>query len=140
MRAEATAAQRPKVRSREAARSTDACAWRARTSAFWLRRAAYAQVGSAQVARERGNCASSATHYEQGWLGLSGEPRAAHPLKPIPSLRLAVHELVLGTGGDNSDEALGIFYEGAMTAGYASVACDDAIQANIVAAGYKGAA
>ena len=47
--------------------------------------------------------------------------------------------LVLGTGGDNSDRALGIFYEGAVTTGYASVACDDAIQANIVAAGYKGA-
>ena len=41
------------------------------------------------------------------------------------------------TGGDNSDRALGIFYEGAMTAGYASAATDDAIQANIVAAGYK---
>lgn len=44
--------------------------------------------------------------------------------------------IVLGTGGDNSDRALGIFYEGAMTTGYASVATDDAIQANIVAAGY----
>jgi hypothetical protein len=46
--------------------------------------------------------------------------------------------LVLGTGGDNSDRALGIFYEGAVTTGYASAATDNAIQANIVAAGYKG--
>ena len=44
--------------------------------------------------------------------------------------------LVLGTGGDNSDRATGIFYEAAVTAGYASAATDDAIQANIVAAGY----
>ena len=47
--------------------------------------------------------------------------------------------LVLGTGGDNSDRALGIFYEGAMTTGYASATTDDAIQANIVAAGYAQA-
>ena len=46
--------------------------------------------------------------------------------------------LVLGTGGDNSDRALGIFYEGAMTAGYASAATDAAIHANIQAANYKG--
>ena len=44
--------------------------------------------------------------------------------------------LVLGTGGDNSDRALGIFYEGAMTSGYASAKTDAAVQANIVAAGY----
>ena len=45
--------------------------------------------------------------------------------------------LVLGTGGDNSDRALGIFYEGAITAGYASAATDDAVQANVVAVGYQ---
>ena len=44
--------------------------------------------------------------------------------------------LILGTGGDNSDRALGIFYEGAMTTGYTTAATDDAIQASIVAAGY----
>ena len=44
--------------------------------------------------------------------------------------------LVLGTGGDNSDRALGIFYEGAMTKGYASSATEDTIQASIVTAGY----
>ena len=41
-------------------------------------------------------------------------------------------------GGDNSDRALGIFYEGAMTTGYAPASTENAIQANIVAAGYKG--
>lgn len=45
--------------------------------------------------------------------------------------------LVLGTGGDNSDRALGIFYEGAMTTGYATAETDALIQANIVAAGYN---
>merc|ERR1711904_161727 len=42
--------------------------------------------------------------------------------------------LVLGTGGDNSDRALGIFYEGAMTSGFASAETDAALQKNIVAA------
>jgi non-reducing end alpha-L-arabinofuranosidase len=44
--------------------------------------------------------------------------------------------IVLGVGGDNSSGARGNFYEGVMTAGFASDAIDDAIQANIVAAGY----
>ena len=42
----------------------------------------------------------------------------------------------LGVGGDNSSGAQGNFYEGVMTAGFASTATDDAVQANIVAAGY----
>ncbi len=44
--------------------------------------------------------------------------------------------IILGIGGDNSSGAQGDFYEGVMTAGYASSATDDAVQANIVAAGY----
>jgi hypothetical protein len=44
--------------------------------------------------------------------------------------------IVLGTGGDNSFAAVGDFFEGAMTAGYASDEADDAVAANIVAAGY----
>jgi hypothetical protein len=44
--------------------------------------------------------------------------------------------IVLGTGGDNSFMGVGDFFEGAMTAGYASDATDTAVQANIVAAGY----
>ena len=44
--------------------------------------------------------------------------------------------IILGIGGDNSDGATGTFYEGVMTAGYSSDATDDAVQANIVAAGY----
>jgi len=40
----------------------------------------------------------------------------------------------LGTGGDNSNAAIGNFFEGVMTARYSSAAADDAVQANIVAA------
>ena len=44
--------------------------------------------------------------------------------------------IILGVGGDNSDWAVGTFFEGAMVAARASDATDDAVQANIVAAGY----
>ena len=44
--------------------------------------------------------------------------------------------IILGIGGDNSAGAVGTFYEGAMLKGYTSDATDDAMQANIVAAGY----
>ena len=40
----------------------------------------------------------------------------------------------LGTGGDNSNAAVGNFFEGIMTAHYSTNAADDAVQANIVAA------
>ena len=41
-----------------------------------------------------------------------------------------------GIGGDNSEGAVGSFFEGAMTAGFSSQAADDAVQAEIVSAGY----
>jgi len=48
--------------------------------------------------------------------------------------------IVLGSGGDccysNNTASQGTFYEGAIVAGYPSDATDDAIQANIVSAGY----
>lgn len=44
--------------------------------------------------------------------------------------------IILGTGGDNSYAAVGDFFEGAMTSGYPTDAIEDAVQANIVAAGY----
>lgn len=44
--------------------------------------------------------------------------------------------LILGIGGDNSDSAIGVFFEGAVTQGYTSDATDDALQADIIAAGY----
>eukprot|EP00943_MAST-04B_sp_MAST-4B-sp1_P005192 g5192.t1 len=44
--------------------------------------------------------------------------------------------IILGIGGDNSDGAVGTFYEGAMTKGYSSDAADAGVQANIVQIGY----
>lgn len=44
--------------------------------------------------------------------------------------------IVLGVGGDNSDWGQGTFYEGVMTTGYPSDETENAVQANIVAAGY----
>jgi hypothetical protein len=53
--------------------------------------------------------------------------------------------VILGSGGDccasgGGNLSLGTFYEGAIVAGYPSDATDNAVQANIVAAGYGGAA
>ena len=48
--------------------------------------------------------------------------------------------IVLGCGGDccarNTTQSLGTFYEGAMVSGYPSDETENAIQNNIVAAGY----
>ena len=44
--------------------------------------------------------------------------------------------VLLGTGGDGSPSGEGIFFEGAITSGCPSDATDDAVQANVVAAGY----
>ena len=44
--------------------------------------------------------------------------------------------IILGIGGDNSNSSVGSFYEGVMVTGDPSDATDNAVQANIVAAGY----
>ncbi|MFI9564452.1 alpha-L-arabinofuranosidase B [Streptomyces rishiriensis] len=44
--------------------------------------------------------------------------------------------IILGIGGDNSNSSAGTFYEGVMTSGYPSEATENAVQANISAAGY----
>src|ERR1700761_4917998 len=45
--------------------------------------------------------------------------------------------VILGTGGDNSNGSDGSFFEGVLTAGYPSAATENAVQANIVSAGYQ---
>ncbi|MEY9835687.1 alpha-L-arabinofuranosidase B [Streptacidiphilus sp. EB103A] len=45
--------------------------------------------------------------------------------------------ILLGIGGDNSKGSAGTFYEGVMTSGYPSDATENAVQANITAAGYS---
>ncbi|HYP76846.1 MAG TPA: arabinofuranosidase catalytic domain-containing protein [Polyangiaceae bacterium] len=44
--------------------------------------------------------------------------------------------IILGVGGDNSHTGEGTFFEGCLTSGYPSDASENAVQANIVAAGY----
>lgn len=48
--------------------------------------------------------------------------------------------IILATGGDNSKSAMGKFYEGIMVTGVTTDKTDDAVQANIVAVGYKNIA
>ncbi|MBO0806230.1 MAG: hypothetical protein J2P25_24545, partial [Nocardiopsaceae bacterium] len=58
---------------------------------------------------------------------------------PRPSGYNPMHKegaIILGIGGDNSKASDGTFYEGVMTSGYPSAATENAVQANIVAAGY----
>ncbi|MBP2328849.1 hypothetical protein JOF56_009234 [Kibdelosporangium banguiense] len=45
--------------------------------------------------------------------------------------------IILGIGGDNSHGSAGTFYEGVMTSGYPTDATENAVQANITAAGYR---
>jgi hypothetical protein len=44
--------------------------------------------------------------------------------------------IILGIGGDNSNGGVGTFFEGCITTGFSSADVDEAVQANIVAAGY----
>lgn len=44
--------------------------------------------------------------------------------------------IILGIGGDNSNSAGGEWFEGVMTSGAATLPTCNALQANIVAAGY----
>ena len=48
--------------------------------------------------------------------------------------------IILGIGGDNSDGAVGAFFEGVITQGLTTNDVDDALQRNVVAAGYGRAA
>ncbi|KAK6329628.1 hypothetical protein TWF730_006176 [Orbilia blumenaviensis] len=45
--------------------------------------------------------------------------------------------ILLGIGGDNSNDSAGTFYEGVMTSGYPTDATENSVQANIVAARYS---
>ena len=65
-------------------------------------------------------------------------PRASAGPKPHDGYRPMRKEgaIVLGVGGDNARDAVGIFYEGVMTKGASTAAADEEVQANVVAAGY----
>ena len=44
--------------------------------------------------------------------------------------------IILGIGGDNSDKAIGTFFEGAMTKGYTTDDIDTKVYNNVVATKY----
>ena len=67
--------------------------------------------------------------------GLSTDFSGARPSGYYPMKKQGA--IILGTGGDNSDGAVGTWYEGVMTSGEPSAATESAVQANIVAAGYS---
>jgi 5-hydroxyisourate hydrolase-like protein (transthyretin family) len=46
--------------------------------------------------------------------------------------------IILGIGGDNSNFDVGSFFEGAITKGFPTAQADNAVQANIVSADYRG--
>ncbi len=56
-------------------------------------------------------------------------PNGYSPMKLEPSI-------LLGTGGDNSTSGVGMFFEGAVTAGYPTDATEDAVQASLTSVGY----
>nr|WP_244210615.1 arabinofuranosidase catalytic domain-containing protein [Amycolatopsis kentuckyensis] len=56
-------------------------------------------------------------------------PNGYHPMKKQGAI-------LLGIGGDNSVSGAGTFYEGVLTSGYPSNSTEEAVQANITAAGY----
>ncbi len=89
--------------------------------------------GTTQMAIKGGNAQSgSLTTLYKGSL-----PNGYNPMKQQGAI-------ILGSGGDccatNTNQSQGTFYEGAIVAGYPSDATDGAVQANIVAASYGGAA
>jgi hypothetical protein len=80
---------------------------------------------SGSFALKGGNAQSGtlATFYD------GNRPKGYNPMKKQGAI-------ILGMGGDNTNDAEGNFFEGVMTAGASSDATDNAVQANIVAAGY----
>ena len=68
-------------------------------------------------------------------------PRASAGPKPHDGYQPMRKEgaIVLGVGGDNARDAIGVFYEGVITKGASTAAADEEVQANVVAAG-NGAA
>jgi len=99
-----------------------------------LRRSAALQRSSAAQL-----CTAAPRHAAAPLCSLPLSHTLDSPPRPAPHPSLRPHcqgAIILGIGGDNSAGAVGTFYEGAMLQGYTSDATDDAMQANIVAAGY----
>ncbi|KAK3671936.1 hypothetical protein LTR78_008111 [Recurvomyces mirabilis] len=76
----------------------------------------------------RGGDAGAGSTLSTFWSG--GRPAGYNPMHKEGAI-------VLGVGGDNSNFAVGTFYEGAMTQGYPSDQTENAVQADIAAAKYS---
>jgi hypothetical protein len=66
-------------------------------------------------------------------------PAQTEVINPLLSGYAPMHKegaIVLGTGGDDTNQGAGSFFEGAITAGVPSLATEAAVQSNIVSAGY----
>ena len=83
--------------------------------------------GPNQWAIRSGNAQSGAL--STSYSGLRPNVSGYNPMKKQGAI-------ILGIGGDNSNSSAGTFYEGVMTSGYPSDATENAVQANITAAGY----
>jgi non-reducing end alpha-L-arabinofuranosidase len=55
---------------------------------------------------------------------------------PLPKPMDNQGAVVIGVGGDNSNNSWGTFYEGAIVAGYPTAATEDAVMQNVKAVGY----
>ncbi len=88
-------------------------------------------TGSGCFALKAGNATSGKLAYKwnAGTSTYGARPPGYSPQKKQGAI-------ILATGGDGSPSGSGIWFEGAMTLGAPSDATDDAVQANIVAAGY----
>jgi hypothetical protein len=94
------------------------------------------ETGSFVTAWEKNNGTTNFTlKYGNGQSGgltqaYSGAlPNGYNPMKVQPSVEL-------GTGGDNSPEGTGEFFEGAVTKGFPTDATENSVQADVTAAGY----
>jgi hypothetical protein len=87
----------------------------------------------ASGATPNGHWAIKGGDAQSGELKVYWDGKRAHGYAPMKKQGA----IILGIGGDNSAGAMGTFYEGVMTQGYSSDATDKAVQANIVAAGYR---
>ncbi|MEY9856104.1 hypothetical protein ABH935_001708 [Catenulispora sp. GAS73] len=95
------------------------------------------ETGSFVTAWEKNNGTTNFTlKYGNGQSG--GLNQAYSGALPSPGYNpmKVQNSIELGTGGDNSDLGKGEFFEGAVTAGFPSDATENAVQANVTAAGY----
>jgi hypothetical protein len=88
-------------------------------------------TGSGCFQLKAGNATSGrlAIKFNANTMGYGARPPGYTPQKKQGAI-------ILGTGGDGSNGGTGTWFEGAVTIGAPPDSTDDAVQANIVAAGY----